>query len=67
MTYGSSMLAIAFKRPPQRTHCSISIPNTRSRRRAQLMRMAFGAGTEAQGLQTARPLAWLVLSRRHGL
>jgi hypothetical protein len=21
------MLAITFKRPPQRTHCSISIPN----------------------------------------
>jgi glutamate racemase len=29
------MLAITFKRPPQRTHCSISIPNTRFRRRAQ--------------------------------
>jgi hypothetical protein len=32
---GSSMLAITFTRPPQRTHCSISIPNTRFSRRAQ--------------------------------
>jgi hypothetical protein len=35
---GSSMFAITFKRPPQRAHCSISIPNTRLRRRAQFMR-----------------------------
>ncbi len=28
MSSGSSMLAITFKCPPQRAHCSISIPNT---------------------------------------
>jgi hypothetical protein len=44
MSSGSSMLAITFNRPPQRTHCSISIPNTRFRRRAQLSRMSFGVG-----------------------
>jgi hypothetical protein len=30
MSSGSSMLAITFSRPPQRTHCSISIPNDRN-------------------------------------
>jgi hypothetical protein len=35
---GSSMLAITRKRPPQRAHCSISIQNTRFKRRAQLIR-----------------------------
>jgi DNA-directed RNA polymerase sigma subunit (sigma70/sigma32) len=35
MSSGSSMLAITFRRRPQRTHCSISIPNTRFKRRAQ--------------------------------
>jgi hypothetical protein len=28
MSCGSSMLTITYKRPLQRTHCSISIPNT---------------------------------------
>jgi hypothetical protein len=31
-------------RPPQCTHCSISMPNTRFRRRAQFMRMSRGVG-----------------------
>ncbi len=35
MSSGSSMLEITSSRPPQRTHCSISIPNTRFKRRAQ--------------------------------
>jgi hypothetical protein len=41
---GSSMLAITFNRPPQRAHRSISIPNTRFKRRAQFIRVASGAG-----------------------
>jgi hypothetical protein len=36
MSSGSSMLASTFKRPPQRAHCSISIPKTPLRRRAQV-------------------------------
>jgi len=42
LRFGSSMLAITLRRPPQRTHCSISIPNTRFRRRAQFMRTCLG-------------------------
>jgi hypothetical protein len=38
------MLAITFSRPPQRAHCSISIPNTRFSRRAQFRRRSFGVG-----------------------
>ena len=41
---GSSMLAITFRHPPQRTHCSISTPNTRCKRRAQFRRMPLGVG-----------------------
>jgi hypothetical protein len=37
MTFAASMLAITFKRPPQRRHCSISISNTPFKRRAQVM------------------------------
>jgi hypothetical protein len=41
MSSGSSILAITFNRPPQRTHCSISIPNTRFRRRAKIDRFSM--------------------------
>jgi MacB-like protein len=41
---GYSMLAITCKRPPQRTHCSISMPNTRFKRRAQFSATCFGIG-----------------------
>ena len=41
---GSSMLAITLSRPPQRTHCSISMPNTRFSRRAHVMATCFGVG-----------------------
>jgi len=44
---GSSMLAITFKWPPQRAQCSISIPNTRFKRRAQFSRISFGVGDSA--------------------
>jgi hypothetical protein len=40
-------MLITFNRPSQRAHCSISIPNTRFRRRAQFMRMALGVGGSA--------------------
>jgi hypothetical protein len=44
MTSGSSMLAITLSPPPQLTHCSISIPNTRCRRRVHVMATCFGVG-----------------------
>jgi hypothetical protein len=37
MTSGSSLLAMIFSLPPQRAQPSISIPNTRFRRRAQFI------------------------------
>ena len=36
------MLAITSSRPPQRAHCSISMPNTRLSRRAQFNATCFG-------------------------
>jgi hypothetical protein len=44
ISFGSSMLAITCSRPPQRAHCSISIPNTRFKRRAQFSRLSLGVG-----------------------
>lgn len=44
MSAGSSMLAITLSRPPQRAHCSMSIPNTRFSRRAQLMATCLASG-----------------------
>jgi hypothetical protein len=58
---GSSMLAINCRRPPQRAHCSISIPNTRFKRRAQFSRMFFGVGclaTASRFLRSRSPCRW---------
>jgi hypothetical protein len=56
MSSGSSMLAITFSRPPQRTHCSISMPNTRFKRRAQVSRIASGAGRCAAAARVRAPV-----------
>ena len=44
MTAGSSMLAMILSVPPQRAQLSISMPNTRFRRRAQLIATGRGGG-----------------------
>ena len=44
MTSGSSMLAMILSRPPQRAQVSISMPNTRFRRRAQFIATWRGVG-----------------------
>ena len=44
MTWGSSMLARILSWPPQRTQPSISMPNTRLNRRAQLIATCRGVG-----------------------
>jgi hypothetical protein len=38
------MLAITFSRPPQRTHCSISMPNTRLSLAAHVNATCFDVG-----------------------
>jgi hypothetical protein len=45
MTAGSSMLAMILSWPPQRAQLSISIPNTRFSRRAQLIATCRGVGS----------------------
>ena len=55
LSSGSSMLAITFNRPPQRTHCAISIPNTRFRRRAQFIRTSSGAGRSGGAARFCAP------------
>lgn len=52
---GSSMRAITLKRPPQRSPCSISIPSTRFRRRAQFSATCFGDGRSDVRLRASDP------------
>jgi putative transposase len=52
MSCGSSMLAITFSFPPQRTHCSISIPNTRE----ELEKWARRHGVERRFIRPGRPM-----------
>ena len=47
MSCGSSMLAMIFSSPPQRVQLSISTPNTRFSRRAQLIATCRGVETLA--------------------
>jgi hypothetical protein len=49
------MLAITLSRPPQRAHCSISIPNTRFSRRAQFNATYFGVGPSGSRLGAFDP------------
>jgi hypothetical protein len=44
LTFGSSMLAMTLSFPPQRAQSSISMPNTRFSRRAQLIATCLGVG-----------------------
>jgi len=44
MTSGCSMLAMILSVPPQHWHVSISMPNTRFNRRAQLIATCRGVG-----------------------
>jgi Ribonuclease HepT-like len=64
---GSSMLAITRKRPPQRAHCSIWIPNTRFRRRAHVIATRWGIGGSgaAARLRDAAPLPAGVIAARN--
>ena len=52
---GSSMLEITGSRPPQRTHCSISILNTRFSRRAQVMATCRGVEFSAVPARRCAP------------
>jgi hypothetical protein len=58
------MLAITFTRPPQRTHCSISIPNTRFSRRAQFRDTCFGVGRSGSRLGAFDPRPAGVIAAR---
>jgi len=53
MTWGSSMLARILSWPPQRTQPSISMPNTRLNRRAQLIATCRGVGGQPGVLDNA--------------
>jgi hypothetical protein len=46
--------------PPQRTHCSISMPNTRLRRRAQFIRTSFGSGGSEVTARLPAPAPFLL-------
>jgi hypothetical protein len=50
------MLAITLKRPPQRAHCSISIPNARFKRRAQFMRTSWEVGAAPTAARCLTPV-----------
>jgi hypothetical protein len=53
MTAGSSMLAITLSFPPQRAQASMSIPNTRFRRCAQVIATWRGVGACRSRLHAA--------------
>jgi hypothetical protein len=61
MSCGSSMLAMIFSYPPQRVQLSISTPNTRFSRRAQLIATCrgvetlVGSASDASGVAAPRP------------
>jgi hypothetical protein len=61
MSCGSSMLAMIFSSPPQRVQLSISTPNTRLSRLAQLIATCpgvetlVGSASDAGGVAAPRP------------
>jgi hypothetical protein len=58
------MLAITSRRPPQRAHCSISIPNTRFRRCAQFSATCFGVAISGVQLRAFDPRPAGVIAAR---
>jgi hypothetical protein len=76
MSSGFSMLASTLKCPPQRAHCSISIPNTRRDRRTQRSvrcehamksrQTHRGGGTSAASLTKKQLAEWEKTGRSSG-
>jgi hypothetical protein len=58
------MLAITSSLPPQRAHCSISIPNTRLGRRAQFSVTCFGVSRSGSRLGAFDPCPAGVIAAR---
>ena len=61
---GSSTLAVTASRPPQRAHRSISMPNTRFSRRAQLSATCFGLTRSGARLRAFDPRPASVIAER---